>query len=416
MPFRQLTHVSCYFLLKFSLVYDSILRNNRKDNIILKKANLLYITLQIALWGIYGVLYSYANRYLLSQGLSSTVTGMLLASATAVAFVLQPLLTSVIDKKKIALKGVLLLLGGLMLVCSAILPFIKSMWVVAVIYAIAYVGVVVYPAFINSMGMVAIKSGYSVNFGLARGVGAFAFGVTAWGTNKLIEAFTETAVPLFAVLFCLMGIVATFGFPKGAEAITKKEDASKITDFFKRNKKFTAMLFAVAILMMGHNILGNCMYQIAVFKGDGNSQGMVLMISTIIEIPTIVFFTKLLKIASGSTYMRISGIFLTLRIILTLILPGVWGLYIAQVCQISGYALYTVCSVYYAGEVVSDKDTVKGQTYISAANTIGCLVAHFTGGAMIDAVGVENMLIITTVISSIGMVMLFFTTENTKKD
>lgn len=98
------------------------------------------------MWGIYGVLYSYANRYLLSQGLSSTVTGMLLASATAVAFVLQPLLTSVIDKKKIALKGVLLMLGGLMLVCSAILPFIKSMWAVAVIYAVAYVGVVVYPA------------------------------------------------------------------------------------------------------------------------------------------------------------------------------------------------------------------------------------------------------------------------------
>ena len=30
----------------------------------MKKTNLLYITLQISLWGIYGVLYSYANRYL----------------------------------------------------------------------------------------------------------------------------------------------------------------------------------------------------------------------------------------------------------------------------------------------------------------------------------------------------------------
>lgn len=415
-PFRQLTHVSCYFLLKFSLVYDSILRNNRKDNIILKKANLLYITLQIALWGIYGVLYSYANRYLLSQGLSSTLAGVLLAVSTAVAFVLQPLLTSVIDKKKIALKGVLLMLAGLMLICSATLPFIKSPWLVAAVYAVAYVGVAVYPAFINSMGMVAIKSGYSVNFGLARGVGALAFGVTAWGTNKLIEAFGEVAVPFFAVLFCLMGIVATVTFPKGAEAITKKEDASKITDFFKRNKKFTAFLFAVSILMIGHNILGNCMYQIAVFKGDGNAQGMVLMISTIIEIPTIVFFTKLLKIASGSTYMRISGVFFVLRILFTLILPGVWGLYVAQVCQIAGYALYTVCSVYYAGEVISNKDTVKGQAYVSAANTIGCLVAHLAGGAMIDSFGIENMLIITTVISAIGMVMLFFTTENAKKD
>lgn len=381
----------------------------------MKKANLLYITLQVSLWGIYGVLYSYANRYLLSQGLSSTATGILLAVATAVAFVLQPLLTSIIDKKKIGLKGVLHLLSLLMLVCSAVMPFINVTWVVALVYALAYVGVVVFPAFINAMGMVAIKSGYNVNFGVARGVGAFVFGVTAWGTNKLIEVFSESAVPFFAIIFCLIAIGSVLLFPKGAEEITKKEEASKVIDFFKRNKKFTALLFAVAIIMIGHNILGNCMYQIAVFKGDPNAQGTVLMLSTLIEIPTIVLFTKLLKIASGSTYMRISGIFFVLRVLLTLVIPGIAGLYIAQLCQIAGYALYTVCSVYYAGEVVSDKDTVKGQAYISAANTIGCLIAHFAGGAMIDAVGVETMLIITTAISVIGMIMLFFTTENKGK-
>lgn len=380
----------------------------------MKKANLLYIVLQIALWGIYGVLYSYANRYLLSQGISSTLIGILLAVSTAVAFVLQPVLTAVIDKKKLQLKGVLLIISALMLLCSLALPFISNMWAVAGVYAVAYVGVVVYPAFINSMGMVAIKSGYSVNFALARGVGAFAFGITAWGANKLIEVFGEVSIPVFACAFCVMGICATLAFPKGAEALTKKENASKITDFFKRNKKFTAMLFAVAVLNIGHNILGNCMYQISIFKGDGNAQGTVLMISTLIEIPTIVLFTKLLKLAGGSTYMKISGVFFTLRIILTLLLPDIWGLYTAQICQIAGYALYTVCSVYYAGEVVNDKDTVKGQTYICSANTIGCLVAHLTGGAMIDAVGVQNMLIITTAISTIGMIMLFFTTESKK--
>lgn len=381
----------------------------------MKKVNILYILLQTALWGIYGVLYSYANRYLLSQGLSSTLTGILLAVATAVGFLFQPLITSLIDKKKFELKSVIVTLSTLMLICSLALTFITKLWAVATIYAIAYMGVVVYPAFINALAMVAIKSGFKLNFGLARGAGAFLFGITAWGTNRLIEFFSETSVPCFAIIFCLIGIFATLMFPKGAEEVTKRENASEIFDFFRRNKKFAALLFTVAIIMVGHNILGNCMYQIAVFKGNGNAQGLVLMISTIIEIPTIVFFTKLLKIASSSTYMRISGVFFVLRILLTLIIPGVWGLYIAQICQIGGYALYTVCSVYYAGEVVSDKDTVKGQAYICSANTIGCLIAHLTGGAMIDVLGVENMLIITTVISVIGMIMMFFTTENKSK-
>ena len=381
----------------------------------MKKSNSLYIILQIALWGIYGVLYSYANRYLISQGLSSTITGILLAVATAVAFVLQPVITAFIDRKKLSLKSTLLILTALMLGCSLLLPAIKNLWITAITYALMYVGVVVYPAFINSMGMVAIKSGYKVNFGLARGVGAFAFGVTAWGVNLLIGVFGESATPLFAIIFCLCAIVAILMFPKGADAVTHKEKASKITDFFRRNKKFTALLFAVAVLNIGHNILGNCMYQIAVFKGDADSQGAVLMVSTLVEIPTIVFFTKLLKIGSSSSYMKISGIFFALRIILTLILPGISGLYIAQLCQIAGYALYTVCSVYYAGEVVSDKDTIKGQAYICSANTIGCLIAHLTGGAMIDYIGVSNMLIVTTCISIVGMVMLFFATEKAQK-
>ena len=380
----------------------------------MKKANLLYVALQIALWGIYGVLYSYANRYLISQGLSSTIAGIILAVATAVAFLLQPVITSFIDRKKLSLKSTLLILTFLMLICSLMLPIIKHLWLTALVYALMYVGVVVYPAFINSMGMVAIKSGYKVNFGLARGVGAFAFGVTAWGVNLLIGVFSEDATPFFALGFCLIAVLATFLFPKGAETITHREKASKISEFFKRNKKFTALLLAVAVLNIGHNILGNCMYQIAVFKGNPDSQGAVLMVSTLVEIPTIVFFTKLLRISSSSTYMKISGVFFTLRIILTLILPGITGLFIAQLCQIAGYALYTVCSVYYAGEVVSDKDTVKGQTYICSANTIGCLIAHLSGGAMIDLIGVKNMLIVTACISLVGMIMLFITTENKK--
>ena len=381
----------------------------------MKKANFLYISLQIALWGIYAVLYSYANRYLLSAGLTSTEAGIILAISTLTAFFLQPAITAVLDKNKLSLKGVLTILGALMLGCCIALAIFKSALATASIYAVAYVGVVVYPAFVNSIGVVAMKSGYNVNFALARGVGALAFGITAWGTNLCIEHFGVGTLPFLGALFCVLGLASTLVFPTGAESLTKGEKASKATDFFRRNKRFMLTLLCFAVLNIGHNILGNCMYQISVFKGDSNAQGMVLMISTIVEIPTIVFFTKLLKLKGSSVWLKISGVFFTLRILLTLILPGVWGLYTAQLCQIAGYALYTVCSVYYAGEVVNNKDTVKGQTYVTAANTIGCLAAHLFGGVMIDTLGVGNMLLITTAISAAGMLALFICAEKTNK-
>lgn len=380
----------------------------------MKKAGLLYTLLQIALWGIYGVLYSYANRYLLARGLSSTLTGVLLAAATGCALILQPLLTSVIDRKKLKLRTSVVTLSALMLLCSLILIILKSPTATAVIFAIAYIGVIAYPAFINALGMVTVKSGLRVSFAAARGIGALTFGITAAGTNRLIITFGEDIIPVLSLIFCALGVIGALMFSKSSETLIKNETPSKFKDFFHRNKRFCALLLSVAILNIGHNILGNCMYQIALFKGNGNAQGTVLMLSTFIEIPTILLFTKLMKIADSSAYMKISGVFFTLRIALTLLLPSIVGLYIAQLCQIGGYALYTVCSVYYASEAVCDCDTVKGQTYICTANTVGCLAAHLWAGAMIDALGVEKMLIMTMLLSVLGTVGIFFSTEKNK--
>ena len=58
------------------------------------KIQLSYSLQQFSLWGSYGLLFSYANRYLLAQGMSNTEAGLLLGIVTAIAFVLQPLLTS----------------------------------------------------------------------------------------------------------------------------------------------------------------------------------------------------------------------------------------------------------------------------------------------------------------------------------
>ena len=48
-----------------------------------------YSLQQFSLWGSYGLLFSYANRYLLAQGMSNTEAGLLLGIVTAMAFVLQ---------------------------------------------------------------------------------------------------------------------------------------------------------------------------------------------------------------------------------------------------------------------------------------------------------------------------------------
>ena len=70
-----------------------------------------------------------------------------------------------------------------------------------------------------------------------------------------------------------------------------------------------------------------------------------------------------------------------------------------------GFALFAVSSVYYVGMVIDKRDVVKGQTYLAVANTLGCLIAHFLGGALIDGVGVGMALAIFTALSILGGVI-----------
>ena len=95
------------------------------------------------------------------------------------------------------------------------------------------------------------------------------------------------------------------------------------------------------------------MYQIALFKGNGDAQGTAVMIAAIVELVPMVLFARMLCRARCNFWLKLSGIFCTLRLALTLLLPGIAGLYIAQFAQMLGYGLYTVSSVYYVGMVLS---------------------------------------------------------------
>jgi MFS family permease len=106
---------------------------------------------------------------------------------------------------------------------------------------------------------------------------------------------------------------------------------------------------------------------------------------------------------------------MTLRLLLTWILPGQWGLLLTQLTQMGGYALYAVASVYYVGTVVNKTDVVKGQTYLGASNTLGCLIAYVIGGLLIDTLGTTPMLVICLGLSLVGTILMLCARRRVEK-
>ena len=369
-----------------------------------RRISFSYTLMQGAIWGTYGFLFSFANRYLLARGLSSLRIGLILGIATGIAFLVQPLLTALSDRFRFfSCRRILFLCTGLMTLCTAALLLQLSTPMIVVLYAFATVCLQALPAFANALGMNAIRNGKSLNFGVSRGIGSVLFGVAAQVAIPLIDRFGLGTVPLCSAVLGMILMAAVLAFPE-LETRTEEngEQPTPALAFFRANGRFAVLLVGVVLLYIGHNALSNCMYQIAVYKGDGNAQGTALLIAAFVELPTMFLFTKLLKLAKCERWLCLSCVFFTLRLALTLLLPGVYGLYAAQVAQMFGFALFAVSSVYYVGMVIDKRDVVKGQTYLAVANTLGCLIAHFLGGALIDGVGVGMALVIFTVLSILG--------------
>lgn len=368
----------------------------------MKRAPWLYTLMQIALWSIHGVLISYAQRYLAGMGMRDSAIGLLLGGATAAGFVLQPLLAAVCDRSRLTVRLTLLTGGGLMLLCcAALLPAAKSLTLTAAFYAVACCMAQTVPSFVNALGMAAERKGMRLNFGISRGAGSIGFGLTAQLANVLLLRGGLRTVPLYSLCLAAILTATAFCFPRTAEDAPEAETerASGLGRF---------------LLFFGHNTLASYLYRVAQWKGNADAQGTATMLAALLELPILFGFPFLLRKAGSGVWLRLSGLFFTLRLLLTLVLPGTAGFYLAQCMQMGGFALYTVSSVYYVNEIIPVQDAVKGQSFLGAAGTIGAVAANVLGGALLDASGVPLLLTVCTIASAVGAAIVWCTVQTKK--
>ena len=152
----------------------------------------------------------------------------------------------------------------------------------------------------------------------------------------------------------------------------------------------------------------------AQWKGNADAQGTATMLAALLELPILFGFPFLLRKAGSGSWLRLSGLFFTLRLLLTLVLPGTAGFYLAQCMQMGGFALYTVSSVYYVNEIIPVQDAVKGQSFLGAAGTIGAVAANVLGGALLDASGVPLLLTVCTIVSAAGAAIVWCAVQTKK--
>ncbi len=386
-----------------------------------------YAIVQGNFWMSFCIIFSYASVYLLSKGFKSSQIGMIIAAAGLISAVLQPIVADIADRAKlISLRQIIASFSVVMMILAGVLLVPKlHMIVIAFVYAGLVAVLQIITPLVNAAGMEWINKGVPVNFGVARGTGSLLFAAISYIAGVAVSKFSTDVIPVLVVLFYILLFVAilTFHFygvevneNKSFEQISavevQEDSTSGIIRFFRRYQKFGVLLIGITICFASHNILNNFMFQIVANQGGSSAQmGTAMAIAAAIELPTMVLFSYVILKIKSSSLLVVSGIFFTIKSLLTFLAGSMIGIYAAQFSQALGFALFVPASVYYVNHLMSEKDKVKGQAYMTVTNTVGSIAGSLLGGILIDYAGVSNMLLASTIIAFIGAIIIFFGVE-----
>lgn len=385
-----------------------------------------YSLIQVLYFGAFCALMGYASVYLLSQGVSNSVIGIVLALTSVIGVITQPMIAAYADKnKQIELRTIIMAFIAVAIILSGLIYFMKG---ASVILLCVFVGIVTMlmtiQPLLNSIAFIFEKYGIEINYGVGRGLGSAAYAIVSFILGYMVEDFGTSVIPL--VYLCLnillIIVVYTYVVPKNLKNEIKTEVAQEqieekqlsFIQFTKTYKKFTIFVLGVVLVFFSHTVINNFFIQVITpINGTESQMGTAVFLAAILELPAMGMFNKIRQKIDCGTLIKISAILFAVKHTITFLATNMTMIYIAQVFQIGAYAIMIPASVYYVNEIIAKQDVNKGQSMVPMAITASGIIANLIGGILIDSIGVHQVLFIGVIISIVGAVIVLGSVEKT---
>jgi len=386
-----------------------------KNNLTLR-----YTCQQCAYWAAAAGVVSFATAFLLEKGFAASYIGILLACGNLLSCGAQPMLASVADR--IGGNIVKWFIAGLTAVSMACFTSIMVLPLPGTLYGFVYLlGVFAFDAMnplLNAVSVSYNRSGYRINYGVGRGIGSFAYAVSALVIGKVMAGFGAHWMIWISLFLLAANVAVTLGYPgltEGTVQNQQRTDCCSVPVFFRKYRWYCVSLLGVMLLAMFHAMTENYLIEVvAPLGGDSGTVGIALFVATAIEMVVIVNFDWLRTKISDSWLLKFAGLSFLLKSVLFLLAKNVIAIYGIQLLQATSYSFLSPTQLYYADAKVSPADMVKGQAFITAAYTLGCAIGNFTGGQLLDAFNVRILLWAGVAMAAAGTAVFFLTVD--KKD
>ena len=424
-----------------------------------KRLNFWYGSIFGTYWMIYAVVSSFASVFMLAKGYTNAQIGVTLAAANILAVVLQPVTADLADRsEKIGAIGISQIMTVMMMTFVLGMFFFGGGSIglcVTFVLLIAW-HTALQPMF-NALTFKLEESGIPVNFGIARSVGSLAYSILVAGLGTLVENLGIMTLPVTAEIICLMLLASllltgrTFrqamtakagrgGDPAAkageagqeaagqeaagdeqaepAQPLEEKAEEEKIPlrEFIRRNKLFFVLNIGVVGLFFSNSILNNYMVQIVTdVGGTSEDMGRILGVMAFLEIPTMVFFSRLKRRFSCQLLLKVAAAGFTVKIGLCWLAGSVAMLYAAQAFQLVSFALFLPGMVYFTGENMSPGEAVRGQALFTTMITVTTIFSSLLGGWILDVSGAKMLTFIATLATAAGAVIVFCVVDRIRK-
>ncbi len=377
-----------------------------------------YASLQFFYWMTNLSIYSFSSAFLLPNGFSSSQVGIVMTLGSIGSLILEPVLADIADRsRKLTPAGITSLLAGLLILClGGLLAVQGNGTALFVFYVLCYILQTIMQPLINEMNFFLERAGHKMNYGVARAMGSLGYSLFSALLGVLTQRFGISMIPLMTiavlmVMLCLLAVLnrgAVRPSPNTSGEAEEPQKPGSLMEFARTHGKLLLLTAGGTCLLFCSNACGSYLLQIVNYVGGTTeNMGFALSVAAASEIPTMVLFERVRKRVSAGTLLKIAGIGYIVKHVILLMAKSYTAVLFAMVFQLVSFAVYIPAIVAYMHEHTSAEDAVKGQSLMPLASSAAGLLSSFSGGFMIDRLGVSAFLMACVVMAVLGTLIVF---------
>jgi len=403
-----------YFFL-FSII------NKNMNTINIRRLTLHGMMLQGGFWFGYCAFYAYMVTTLIDYGWSDSAAAGLITAMSVIVMLTQPLYGYLSDnflsEKKLTV--ILLFLAG---VCFFLMPFSlnsgSKLLVIINLTGTTLTGMHV-GGLLDSW-IVGLKQEFrSVNYGLIRGIGSFAYASSAQITGLLTIAFGHsTRLWLGCGVFLITVFIAlTFRSTRNIRDTGANTDLSSRLggiEAFKLifSSKQYCLLLGVSFLLLLSNLAMTTLIQLIIrnFGGTAAQIGTATAFMAASEVPCMFFAAFFLKKLGFKKLIVFCSVLYTVRMFLTASVGTVDNMIYVQLLQGLTYAILTPISMSYLSQILDERvRTTAVTTYAAVTMSLTGILGNLITSALLAAgFTAQSALIVFTVSSLLGFLLALY--------